>query len=173
MVRPAGAPPSRAGPVRATAGALPAHRPATRLPQYLLLGATLVAFLISVGAFLGPQVAAILPRSGPAGATGASAPAAPATSPAAPALTPAELDEALSYARQMRADDTLVQVRPGVFAKRSNVEGVRLNGRTVYYDVLPHQSFGPLRSGKVSESQITVLGTERLGDTLVIVYALK
>jgi hypothetical protein len=162
--------------VRAAAGALPAHRPATRLPQYLLLGGTLGAFLISAWAFLGPQVAAMLPRTGAIGATGASvasAPAAPVTSPAAPALTPAELDEALSYARQLRPDDPLVQVRPGVFAKRSNVEGVRLNGRTVYYDVLPHQSFGPLRSGKVSESQITVLGTERLGDTLVIVYVLK
>jgi hypothetical protein len=73
----------------------------------------------------------------------------------------------------MRADDTLVQVRSGVFAKRSNVEGVQVGGRTVYYDLLPHQSFGPLRSGRVAESQVDVLARETAGDALVLIYALK
>ncbi len=137
-----------------------------RLPQYLLFGAVLLAFLVSAGAVIAPQVAQMLPRPSiqkpAAGVTGA-----------APALGGADLAHVLSYAQQMRADDTLVQVRPGIFAKRSNVQGVDVGGRTVFYDVMPHQSYGPLRAGRVSESGVDVLAREHVGDALVLVYTLK
>jgi hypothetical protein len=83
------------------------------------------------------------------------------------------VERVLAYAGAMQPDDALVQVRPGVFAKRSNVSGVQVGGRTVYYDVLSHQSFGPLRSGRLSEAQIDVLAREAGGGFLVVVYAPK
>jgi len=153
----------------ALAHTLAARRPAARLqhlPHYLLFGAALVAFLISAGAMIAPQVAPLLHRADvQESATHSAQPA--------PALSRADVDTVLSYARQMRADDTLVELRPGVFAKRSNVHGVDVGGRTIFYDVLPHQSFGPLRTGRVDESQVDVLARERTGDALVLVYVLK
>jgi hypothetical protein len=102
-----------------------------------------------------------------------------------PALSAEELSLVLSYATSMRPDDALIQVRPGVFAKRSNVAGIVIGGRVVYYDVFPHQSYGPLRSGKVTGPEIQVLAQELLdgperdpwtggrSDTLVLVYIRK
>jgi hypothetical protein len=136
--------------------------------------------VIASGVFIVSALALLLSQSGLFGARGAaaspavSAPAAPAaaTSPATP-LPAAELETVLSYARAMQTDDVLVQVRPGVFAKRSNVQGVSVGGKTVYYDILPHQSYGPLRSGKVSESQVNVLARDAQGGFMVLVYTMK
>ena len=139
--------------------------------------------VIASGVFIVSALALLLSQSGLLGARGAaaspavSAPAAPAapaasTGPATP-LPAAELETVLSYARAMQTDDVLVQVRPGVFAKRSNVQGVSVGGKTVYYDILPHQSYGPLRSGKVSESQVNVLARDAQGGFMVLVYTMK
>lgn len=76
----------------------------------------------------------------------------------------------LSYARGLRPDDPLVEVRPGVFAKRSNREGIVLNGRTVYYDVIPDQSFGPLRTGRLAAADVTLLARIDAGRALVLLY---
>jgi hypothetical protein len=137
-----------------------------RLPHYLLFGAVLLAFLVSAGAVIAPQVAQVLHR--PAVQT-----PAVVASHSVPALGGADLANVLSYVQQMRADDTLVQVRPGIFAKQSNVQGVDVGGRTVFYDVVPHQSYGPLRAGRVIESEVDVLAREHVGDALVLVYTLK
>jgi len=126
----------------------------------LVFGAALVALFASAAALVAPQVAPLLRHIA-------------ATTVNSPAPTQGEIAAVVSYASEMRADDTLVQVRPGVFAKRSNVEGVQVGGRTVFYDIFPHQSFGPLRSGRVAESQINVLGRENTGGALVLVYVLK
>ena len=125
----------------------------------LLLVATAV-FIVTALAFLIPQTPFFTRKL-----------AAPRVAPAA--LSPEQLDHVLSYARAMQPDDTLVQIRPGVFAKSSNVNGVQLNGTTYYYDIASHQSFGPLRSGAVSESQIDVVGREAQPNFLVLVYTRK
>ena len=138
--------------------------------QLLLLGAALAALFALAAALIAPQVSPFLRHA--TTATSAATMSNTTSSPP-PTLTRSDLETVASYAGQMRADDTLVQVRPGVFAKRSNVEGVQLGGRTVYYDILPHQSFGPLRSGKVAESQVNVLTRETSGDFLLLVYTLK
>jgi hypothetical protein len=88
-------------------------------------------------------------------------------------LQPAEVQVVVGYAQGLQADDSLVQVRSGVFAKHSNVYGVAVGPRRVYYDVMPHQSFGPLRSGKLDESEVTILHREVAGDTMVVVYVPK
>jgi len=81
--------------------------------------------------------------------------------------------QVLGYAGAFQPDDALVDVRTGVQAKRSNVEGVRLAGRTVYYDVLGHQSYGPLGRGRVSEDGIHVLARDGSGPFQVVIYTLR
>ena len=85
----------------------------------------------------------------------------------------------MAYVDTLRPEDSLVEVRPGVLAKRSNVHGVALgeplissdhSSRTVYYDIFPHQSFGPLASGHWRESDVTVFARETRGTALVLVY---
>jgi hypothetical protein len=133
----------------------------------VLLGA---AFLVSAAAFIAPAVARPWQR--------AAAPETPADvsrpSPAVPSgLSAAERARVLAYAGTMQPDDSLVEVRPGVLAKRSNVEGVRLDGRTVYYDVLGHQTFGPLGRGRVREQDVVILARDGSPPFEVLVYSLK
>ncbi|HEX2037101.1 MAG TPA: hypothetical protein VHS99_23215, partial [Chloroflexota bacterium] len=84
-----------------------------------------------------------------------------------------DVEHVLSYVDQHRDDDPLIEVRPGVMAKRSNVQGVQVNGRTVYYDLVSHQSFGPLRSGKVKEAEVDILARDGMGSFAVVVYSLR
>ena len=114
--------------------------------------------------------------------TSAVAPAAPpVTSPAlAPTaevapdrLPPDAVAAVLGFVTDLRPDDALAQVRPGVFAKRSNVHGVEVGGRVVYYDLFPHQSFGPLRSGRWTEADVVVLARVAGGGDAVLVYMPK
>jgi hypothetical protein len=91
--------------------------------------------------------------------------------PATPDRIPPDAVAAvLGYVTDLRPDDVLVQVRPGVLAKRSNVHGVRVGERVVYYDLFPHQSFGPLRSGRWTEADVVVLARVAAGGDIVVVY---
>jgi hypothetical protein len=151
----------------------------------LLVLVLTAAFLGSAGVLVGPSLQGVLAagqrllvRDTAHGAT--QAPPAPGGGPTplpwaagGPALSRDELDVVLSYADSLRPDDPLVEVRPGVSAKRSNVEGVRLGGRTVYYDLSAHQSFGPLRAGKATPADVVVLARQGQGDFELVVYALK
>jgi hypothetical protein len=119
--------------------------------------------LLVLAAILVPAVAFLVP----AGRTRE----APAPAAAAP-LTAEERTRVLTYAAGLRPDDALVEVRPGVRAKRSNVEGVRLDGRTVYYDLTGHQSFGPWRRGQVREADLLVLARAGAEPVQIVVYAL-
>ena len=143
--------------------AVPLEGPAAVLG---LCGAA-AAFLVSAWLFLAPGLigTAGLGRTASLIWTAASATPLP--------LAAAERTLVLSYVESYRANDALVEVRPGVEAKRSNVEGVRLDGRTVYYDVLSHQSFGPLRSGRVGRDDVHILSREGDGPVAVVIYALK
>jgi hypothetical protein len=125
--------------------------------------------LVAAGVFVVSAVTLLIPQ------TGLFSRALTAPSAVAPKaeLTPGDVERVLAYARGMQPDDTLVQVRPGVFAKRSNVEGVDIGGTRLYYDVAAHQSFGPLRAGAVRESDVTIVGREATNGFLIVVYTKK
>jgi hypothetical protein len=127
-------------------------------------GSSPVLLLVATGVFIITALAFLIPQT-PFFTRQLTAPTVAPVS-----MSPEQLDHVLSYARAMQPDDTLVQVRPGVFAKSSNVNGVTLNGTTYYYDIASHQSFGPLRSGAVTESQVNVVGREANQNFLVLVY---
>ena len=149
----------------ALARVLPQPRAWHGAGETVLLLAAAAAFLISAAGYLAPEIGQAASRLRGAALERPGQPA--------PVLSAAEVETVMSYARQMRDDDRLMQVRPGVLAKRSNVAGLQLNGRTVYYDILPHQSYGPLRAGKLAESEVTILAREQVGGTLVLVYVAR
>lgn len=138
----------------------------------LLVLVAAVVFVVSALALLLTQTGVWVTRPVSPSTTAAERIAA-VNGAAAPVLSPAQVEHVLTYARAMQPDDSLVQVRPGVFAKRSNVEGVLVDGKTVYYDVLPHQSFGPLRAGQVTEQQVHILSREAQNGFVVLVYTKK
>jgi hypothetical protein len=53
------------------------------------------------------------------------------------------------------------------------VNGVTIDGRTLYYDIVPHQSFGPLRRGDVSESDVVILARQPAASGLILIYVRK
>lgn len=140
-------------------------------PLVVLVVAT--AFVVSAIVFIAPQVAGTV-RSLSLGAPGVPGAGRPAREHAAPAiLSRAGVEHVLSYAQGMRSDDSLVEVRPGVYAKKSNVHGVAVGDSIVYYDLAAHQSFGPLRRGELAESQVTIHAREPGEGFLVLVYSRK
>ncbi|HEV2123811.1 MAG TPA: hypothetical protein VGW38_13690 [Chloroflexota bacterium] len=158
--------------ITAKPGRLPrVQRAARYVSDHVLFLAASIAFLVSAAALIVPQVVSISEA-----VFSARAPAREGVLPsavAAPSLTAQEIETVLSYARTVKSDDRLVMVRPGVYAKRSNVEGVDIGGRTVFYDVLLHQSYGPLRRGTATEQQISVLARTVVDGAVVLVYTTK
>jgi hypothetical protein len=136
---------------------------------------TALAFLVSAAIFISPDLSFARHRTSEAPAAATELRPAPPSLQSPPAATPlgdADRATVLSYIESLHPDDVLVEVRPGVQAKRSNVQGVRLSDRTVYYDILGHQSFGPLASGKVRETEVHVLWREQSGPFAIVVYSL-
>jgi hypothetical protein len=154
-------------------GLLARYAPPVRVA---LVAVTAILFLASAGAFIAPSLPRIGGGAGRDRSTSASAALptqAVSTRPSPALLTDAERGLVLSYVQTLRPDDPLVPVRPGVEAKRSNVQGVRLGSRTVYYDIVGHQSFGPLASGRVREADVDILSREGTPPFVVLVYTLK
>ncbi len=92
-----------------------------------------------------------------------------------PALHSAPADPAatvLSYASQGRAGDELVEVRPGVWAKSSNIYGLSIDGATYYYQVSPHASFDPLSQGRVGAGEVRVVQIFEESGFDVVVYVI-
>jgi hypothetical protein len=148
----------------ATTSRPPVQTRGARGPLLVLLILLGAAFLLSAAAFLLPSLAAPFQDTPERREVVAGPP---------PPLTSEERTRVLDYAGALQPDDALVQVRPGVQAKRSNVEGVRLRGRTVYYDILGHQSFGPLGRGRVREDGVDVLERSAEGPFQVVIYTLR
>lgn len=141
----------------------------------VLISVTTIAFLASAAVFIAPGLVTLWERTWVPASTAHSAPSlqmAPAVN-AQTALTDTERTTLLSYVETLRPDDALIEVRSGVQAKRSNVHGIRLQDRTVYYDIAGHQSFGPLATGKVRESQVQILWRLDDGPFRVLFYSLK
>jgi hypothetical protein len=135
----------------------------------VLMTATAILFLASAAAFIAPSLPHVGSGAGRAEPLRSSTTTATTGAP----LTDVERSLVLSYVETLRPDDPLVEVRPGVQTKRSNVEGVHLEDRTVYYDIVGHQSFGPLASGRVGERDVDILSREGAPPFVVLVYARK
>ncbi len=163
------------GDIRSSSQSVVAQPGIVSLWLVALISVTTIAFLASAAVFIAPGVATLWERTWVPTTTAHSASlrqTAPSIT-ADTALTDTERSMLLSYVDTFRPEDALIEVRPGVQAKRSNVHGISLEDRTVYYDIAGHQSFGPLASGKVRESQVQVLWRLDDGPFRVLFYSLK
>ena len=146
----------------------PTHRAALHAQTWQRASYPLL-LLVAAGVFIVTAVALLLPQT----SLFSRSLTAPRVAVGGPTISPDDVNSILSYARSMQPDDELIQVRPGVFAKRSNVEGVEVAGTRLYYDIVSHQSFGPLSSGKLAEAQVRVVGREAQNGFLIVVYTRK
>lgn len=78
--------------------------------------------------------------------------------------------DVLSYVTEERADDPLMEIEADIWVKTSNVEGIKIDGETYYYSLLPHMSFDPFARGKVSDSDIAIVYEETATDYPVMIY---
>ena len=159
--------------VGAGTGSTPLRRAfAGRALRYALLSAAAATFVVAATTLVRSQMAA---RRSPRVTGGQDVQqGAPSLLPvvAAAASSPqSDVETVLAYATTVRDDDPLVEVQPGVMAKRSNVAGVVVRGRTLYYDSVTDQSFGPLRTGRFRPSEVVVLARVSDGGPVMLVYA--
>jgi len=83
-----------------------------------------------------------------------------ATRSAPVALSEADVKHIASFINTLRVDDPLITLASGVQVKRSNYYGITLGGATYYYNIWPHQSFGPLGRGEVPPEKVNILYQE-------------
>lgn len=95
----------------------------------------------------------------------------PATPLAAPHdLTPVQ--EAIRARVGGAVNDPLVEIRPGLSARASNLRGFQLDGATYYYYVEGKANFDPYSRGAVATDRIEVLLRDSSGPATVVIYRL-
>lgn len=68
--------------------------------------------------------------------------------------------------------DPLIEVRPGLSARASNLRGFQLGGQTYYYYLEGSTNFDPLSRGVVRTSEVEVLLRDESGPLTVVIYRL-
>lgn len=68
--------------------------------------------------------------------------------------------------------DPLIEIRPGLSARASNLRGFSLGDATYYYYVEGAANFDPFSRGSVSPSEIEVLLRDSSGPATVVIYRL-
>lgn len=98
---------------------------------------------------------------------------------AIPAATPLAAPQDLApvqaaiYARIGGAvADPLIEIRPGLSARASNLRGFSLGDATYYYYVEGSANFDPYSRGSVTNSEIEVLMRDSSGPVTVVIYRL-
>ena len=69
-------------------------------------------------------------------------------------------------------DDPLIEVRPGLSARASNLRGFQLGGETYFYYIEGTTNFDPLSRGAVAQSDVEVLARDSSGPLTVVIYRL-
>ncbi len=68
--------------------------------------------------------------------------------------------------------DPLVEVRPGVNARMSNLRGLHYAGTTYYYFIEGDTNFDPLSRGSVAKGDVELLLRDVSGPQVVVIYRL-
>lgn len=82
-------------------------------------------------------------------------------------------DKILMHLDNELVGDDMITVEGDIKAKRSNVEGLKINGETYYYALVPDASFDPCSTGKVTEKQINIIEEINFENSSVIIYTIK
>jgi hypothetical protein len=96
----------------------------------------------------------------------------PAPTPLASTYSLTPVREAIHARVGGAVDDPLIEVRPGLSARASNLRGFQLSGETYYYYIEGTSNFDPLSRGAVARSAIEVLVRDSSGPQTVVIYRL-
>lgn len=78
-----------------------------------------------------------------------------------------------SYAHQQLEHDLLIEYKPNLWVKNSNVNGIHIDNTTYYYSLYPHMSYDPLTRGDISTDDIDLLYEEQHHAYSIFIYTIK
>lgn len=81
-----------------------------------------------------------------------------------------DLHHLFQFIDHKKENDPFIEVENGVFVKKSNLQGIKLNGKTYYYSLYPHMSYDPLSLGKLAKEEINVIYRNDDENFPVIIY---
>ncbi|MEI7768831.1 MAG: hypothetical protein WCI67_02525 [Chloroflexales bacterium] len=70
-------------------------------------------------------------------------------------------------------NDPLIDVRPGVSARASNLRGLSMGGSVYYYYVEGHANFDPLSRGAIRSDSVEVMLRDSSGPSEIVIYRLR
>jgi hypothetical protein len=70
-------------------------------------------------------------------------------------------------------NDPLIDVRPGVSARASNLRGLSMGGSTYYYYVEGHANFDPLSRGAITRDSVEIMLRDNNGPSSIVIYRLR
>ncbi|MEI7644341.1 MAG: hypothetical protein WCJ55_08680 [Chloroflexales bacterium] len=97
----------------------------------------------------------------------------PASTPFASPRDLTPVVEAVRGSLSGTINDPLIDVRPGVSARASNLRGLRMGGSVYYYFVEGHANFDPLSRGAITYDSVEVMLRDSSGPNLVVIYRLR
>lgn len=97
----------------------------------------------------------------------------PAGSPFAARQDLAPVVEAVRGSISGNINDPLIDVRPGVSARASNLRGLSMDGSVYYYYVEGRANFDPLSRGAVASDAVEIMLRDTSGPSSIVIYRLR
>jgi hypothetical protein len=70
-------------------------------------------------------------------------------------------------------DDPLIDVKPGVSVRASNLRGLSMGGSTYYYYVEGHTNFDPLSRGVIKSDSVEIMLRDNSGPSSIVIYRVR
>jgi hypothetical protein len=70
-------------------------------------------------------------------------------------------------------NDPLIDVKPGVSARASNLRGLSMGGATYYYYIEGHANFDPLSRGAIASDSVEIMLRDTSGPNSIVIYRLR
>ena len=70
-------------------------------------------------------------------------------------------------------NDPLIEVRPGMNVRESNLRGLQLDGQVYYYYIEGQRNYDPLSRGAVVDEQVEVLLRDDSGSQSLVIYRIR
>lgn len=94
----------------------------------------------------------------------------PQSTPFAPATDLVPVAEAVRARLSGSIDDPLIEVRPGLSVRESNLRGFKLGDSAYFYYLEGATNFDPLSRGAVSPADVEVLLRDESGPQTLVIY---
>ena len=96
---------------------------------------------------------------------------APASFASTGRITPVE--QAIMARLSGSVNDPLIEIKPGISVRESNLRGFHLDGSTYYYYIEGQNNFDPLSAGSVSNRDIEIVLRNESGPHALVIYTVR